>query len=78
MKLTKKNSAVFIAVVFLGLLIGSLAWEIVEHLFGFIDIDIALSVGPIGFDLDVFALWLKVNPGSFIGASGSILFFRRL
>ena len=78
MKLTKKHTGSFVAVVLLGLAIGSFAWEILERIVSYAGADLSLSVGPIGFDLDVLAVWLRVNPGSFLGTLGAVLVFRRL
>ena len=78
MKLTKKNTGAFVTVVLLGLVIGSLAWEIFERILMYADVEIALSVGPIGLDIDVIAVWLRINPGSFAGVLGAALVFRRL
>lgn len=35
-----------------------------------------LTLGPIGFDIAVLAVWLSVNPGSILGAALGYLFFR--
>ena len=41
-------------------------------------IEIDLSVGPVGFDIDVIALWLQVNPGTLLGIIPAVILFRRL
>ncbi len=77
MKLTKKNSRLFALLFFLGLVTGTFAWEIVERVVAAAGAELDLSVGPIGIDLDVIAIYAKVNPGSLLGiAAGMILFFR--
>lgn len=35
-----------------------------------------LTVGPVGFDLGAIALWISVNPGSFLGLALGFLLFR--
>ena len=35
-----------------------------------------LTLGPIGFDLSVLAVWLSINPGSVLGAVLGYLLFR--
>ena len=54
----------------MGIVIGSLCWEILERLITMSGINLNLSVGPVGFDISVLSLYLKINPGSFIGAAG--------
>jgi hypothetical protein len=78
MKLTKKNSGLFALLIFLGLLIGTFSWEILERILLTAGAPIDLSAGPIGFDLDVISLFIKVNPGSLVGAAAGVVFFFRL
>lgn len=78
MKLTKKNSGVFVLLFLLGLVIGSLAWELLERLLSLLGTQLDLAVGPVGLDLDVLAIYLKLNPGSLVGAGAGIFFFKRL
>ena len=77
MKLIKKNAGLFSLLFLLGLVTGTLAWEIFERILLLAGTRLDLSVGPFGFDLDVIAVYLKVNPGSLLGAAaGVFLFFR--
>jgi hypothetical protein len=78
MKLTKKNTGLFTLLVFLGLLIGTFGWEILERILASAGAPLDLSVGPVGFDLDVISLFIKVNPGSLLGAAAGVVFFFRL
>ena len=78
MKLTKKNRAAFVLVVFLGLLIGTLAWEVLERIVALSGKHLDLTTGPIGFDIRVVAVWIRINPGSFLGCVAGILLFTRL
>jgi hypothetical protein len=38
--------------------------------------DLALGIGPVGFDLSVLSVFVKINPGTFIGVLGGIFLFR--
>ncbi|HUX21981.1 MAG TPA: hypothetical protein VMW69_12140 [Spirochaetia bacterium] len=78
MKLNKKHVGAFLLLVLLGMFIGTLAWDIVERIFAQAGLPFSLETGPIGFDIGVLSLYLKVNPGSFLGAVGGILLFRSL
>lgn len=77
MKLIKKNAGIFTLLFFLGLITGTFTWEILERIITLAGSAIDLSVGPFGIDLDVISVYIKVNPGSLLGAAaGVILFFR--
>jgi len=77
MKLTKKNAGLFALLFTLGLVTGTFAWEILERILALAGAPLDLSVGPLGFDLDVISIYLKVNPGSLLGAvAGVFLFFK--
>ena len=78
MKLTKKNYKPFALLFTLGLLTGTLAWEIFERVLLLAGANIDLGVGPIGLDLDVLAVYIKVNPGSLLGAGAGAFVFTRL
>ena len=38
--------------------------------------ELALGIGPVGFDLSVLSVFVKINPGTFIGILGGIFLFR--
>ena len=78
MKLTKKHVGSFLLLVLLGMFIGTLAWDIIERIFAQAGLPFSLETGPIGFDIGVLSVYLKINPGSFLGAAGGILLFRSL
>ena len=78
MKLIKKNTRPFLLLLFLGLLIGTLTWDIIERLFAMGGIDFSLNTPPIGFDMGVIRFYLRFNPGSFFGCGGGIILFRSL
>lgn len=77
-KLVRKNLTPLLVILFLGLVIGTLAWNIVERIFAEAGMPFSLSTGRIGFDVDVLAVYIRVNPGSFLGAAGGVLLFRAL
>ena len=78
MKLIKKNLQPLLIFLFLGLIIGTLSWDILERLAAATGFPFSLSVGPLGFDLEVISFYFKVNLGSLLGAAGGILLFRSL
>jgi len=78
MKLTKKNRATLVTILLLGLLIGTLSWEVLERIVALSGKTMDLSVGPVGFDVHAVSIWIRVNPGSFLGAIAGILLFNRL
>jgi hypothetical protein len=77
MKLTAKNLPVLTRLLVLCMVIGTLAWEIVERLLALAGVALDLSVGPVGFDIEVIALSVMANPGTLIGIVPAILLFRR-
>lgn len=78
MKLIKKHLGTFLLLAFLGMFIGTLAWDIVERIFAQAGLPFSLETGPIGFDIGVVSFYIRINPGSFLGAAGGILLFRSL
>ncbi len=76
MKLSSRNRSTFLSFLCLGFLIGTLAWEVLERIFLQVGIDLALGIGPVGFDLSVLSVFIKINPGTFIGILGGIFLFR--
>lgn len=76
MKLTSRNRSTFVLFMLLGLLIGSLAWEVFERILSRFGVGLSLGVGPVGFDISVLVLSLVINPGSLLGALGGALLFR--
>jgi hypothetical protein len=78
MKLSSRNRSTFLVFLGLGFLIGSLAWEVLERILLAMDIELALGIGPVGFDLSVIKLFVEVNPGTCVGVLGGIILFRLL
>jgi hypothetical protein len=78
MKLSGRNGSTLLWFVFLGMVIGSLGWEVVERVLSRFGIDLSLAVGPIGLNLAVVSFSLMVNPGTMFGILGSILLYRAI
>ena len=78
MKLTKKNRVTLVTILLFGLLIGTLSWEVLERIVALSGKTMDLSVGPVGFDVHVLSVWIRINPGSFLGTVAGILLFNRL
>ncbi|MFW5742887.1 MAG: hypothetical protein ACOCY8_06625 [Spirochaetota bacterium] len=78
MKLTAKNLPMFLRILVLCLVIGTLAWELVERLLELAGVALDLSVGPVGFDIEVVALSVMANPGTLIAIVPAVLLFRKL
>jgi hypothetical protein len=78
MKLTAKTLSSLAVLCVLCMLVGGLAWEVLERVALRFGLDVDLSIGPIGFDLSVVALHVTVNPGTFIGLVAAVLLFRVL
>ena len=78
MKLNSKNLPVLTRLLLLCAVILTLAWELVERLLGLAGVALDLSLGPIGFDIEVLSLYVTVNPGTLLGVLPAIALFRRL
>ena len=78
MKLAAKNIGVLLRLLALTAVIGTLVWELIERLLGLMDVALDLSVGPVGFDIEVISLYVMANPGTLLGIPVAILLFRRL
>ena len=78
MKLTAKNLPVLTRLLVLCLLIGTLAWELVERVLELAGVALDLAVGPVGFDIEVVELAVMANPGTLLGLLPAIILFRKL
>jgi hypothetical protein len=76
MKLTSRNRSTFLAFLGLGFLVGTLGWEVLERIVRQMGFELALGIGPVGFDLSALSVFIKINPGTFIGVLGGIFLFR--
>lgn len=78
MKLTGRNRPTFLLFLLAGLLVGGLAWELAERVLSQFGVPLRVGIGPVGFDLEVLAVSLTVNPGTFLGALVGLVMFRIL
>lgn len=78
MKLTTKNAPVLVRLLLLCIVVGTLTWELVERLLALGGVPVDLSLGPIGFTIDVIELWLRANPGTLLGVVAAVILFRRV
>ena len=78
MKLTKKNSRPLLIVVLLTTVAGAFAWELLVKILLLEGIDISLTTGRIGFDIQVVAFYLSINPGTVLGIAAGFFIFIRL
>ncbi|MFP4383211.1 MAG: hypothetical protein ACLFST_06305 [Spirochaetia bacterium] len=78
MKLTKKNSGPLTLLIILSMVVCTLAWYIIERISAAAGAPFSLSVGPIGFDIGVLAVHLRVNPGTIIGLPCGYFVFKSL
>ena len=76
MKLTSRNRSTFLTFLGLGFVVGTLGWEVLERIVQRMGFELALGIGPVGFDLSVLSVFVKINPGTFIGILGGIFLFR--
>ena len=79
MKLNKKNLGTLIALLLLGALVGSLAWEVLERVIRATGSDFSLTMDRALqlFDLYVLAVSVRANPGTIAGlAAGAVLFVK--
>lgn len=51
----------------LAILAGTLGWEVLVSILALGGLELELSTGPVGFDVEVLSFYLEVNPGTFIG-----------
>jgi hypothetical protein len=73
MKLLKKYRGHLFAIFGLCIVIGTLAWEIVERVLLLMGVTLDLTVGPVGFDLRVLAVQIMANPGTVAGLIAGVV-----
>lgn len=78
MKLSAKNLPVLMRLLLLCMIVGTLAWELLERLLELAGFPLGLSAGPVGFDLRVLAVSAMANPGTLVGIVPAIVLYRRL
>jgi hypothetical protein len=78
MKLNSKNLPTLTRLLLICVVVATIAWELLERLLALAGVILDLSLGPIGFDIQVIAVSLQVNPGTLLGIIPAIILFRRL
>ena len=78
MKLTAKTRGTFVGVLLLALFIGTLSWEIIERIVSSLGLTLDLSIGPVGFDAFVVAVWVRINPGTVVALYPGIRVFQSI
>jgi len=78
MKVTNKNLGKFIGFLVLCSVMATLCWELLEVLFGLAGINFSLTAGPVGFDIDVISIYIRINPGTPAGFAAGWLLFKRI
>ena len=77
MKLIKKHTSFFLLLLFLGVVVGTLGWEVVERIVASAGGSLRLQAGPISLDLGAIYISIRANPGTLAGIClGFILFLR--
>ena len=78
MKSSARNRPLLVRIEIAGLLVGTLAWELLERTAQRFGLSFSFHAGPVGFDVEVLRVELLVNPGTFLGLLGAYIIFRRL
>ena len=78
MKLTKKNIQPLILIIILCALGGSFTWFILEIILAKTGLPFSLSTGRIGFDIEIIAFYLNVNPGTVLGIAAGFFVFKAI
>ncbi|MAG13109.1 MAG: hypothetical protein CMN78_00750 [Spirochaetales bacterium] len=78
MKLTKKHGGLFVLLIFIGFIVGSLAWEVVERIVVLAGGSFELKAGPVVLDLGAVFLSVEVNPGTLFGICLGLFLFSRI
>ncbi len=77
MDLKKKNFPILLSFIVLGMIIGSIGWEILERLITAWGSTLSLTLeNPIGFDLYVISFFFRVNLGTLLGAVSGVILFK--
>ena len=76
-KLNSKNRSTLLILVALSMIIGTVAWEIIERILSMAGATIDLTVGPLELDVYVISIALRPNPGTLLGIVPGVALFRR-
>ena len=77
MKLSSRTQNTFMTMFLLWSIVGTLAWELLVRVLALFGPDLDLSVGPVGFDVEVVRLYVQFNPGTLAGVILAVILFRR-
>lgn len=78
MKVTNKNLNKFISFLVLFCIAGTLGWELLETILNMAGLNLNLTSGPVGFDIDVLSLYISANPGTLLGLAAGYFLFNRI
>ncbi|MBI9108120.1 MAG: hypothetical protein JEZ04_15330 [Spirochaetales bacterium] len=78
MKITNKNLHNFIGFLVICSVLGTLCWELIEVLIRIAGVNFTLTAGPVGFDIGVLSIHIKINPGTPAGFAAGWLLFKRI
>ncbi len=78
MKVTAKTLPSVGRIALLCMVVGTLFWELLSRVLLTAGIDLALSVGPVGFDVYVLAVSIRANPGTLLGLIPALVVVRNL
>jgi hypothetical protein len=78
MKVTNKNLGKFIGFLVMFSVMTTLCWELLEVIIGLTGGDFSLTAGPVGFDIGVLSVFIKINPGTPAGFAAGWLLFKRI
>jgi len=74
----KTNRTVLIKVLLLACLVGTLGWDLVERIVHVAGLSLSLQAGPVGFDIGVIQVYVRINPGTLLGIPAGFLVYRNL
>jgi hypothetical protein len=78
MKVTNKNLNNFIGFLFLFCIAGTLGWELIEVILNTLGLNLNLTAGPVGFDIEILSIYVSANPGTLLGLAAGYLLFKRI
>ncbi|MDC7127303.1 MAG: hypothetical protein PQJ46_17200 [Spirochaetales bacterium] len=78
MKITTKNYPKFIGFLIMFFVAGTLGWELIEEIIKAAGLYLNLTAGPVGFDIEVLAIYVSANPGSLLGIALGWFLFKRI
>lgn len=67
-----------VKILVLACLVGTLGWDLLERMVELAGLSLSLQAGPVGFDIGVLLVYMRVNPGTLLGLPAGFLVFRSL